>query len=357
MAVSVWVTATVLFGLMLGMLFSEIIEPTETDYPLPAAFWWISLPVLFTISAIGFVLCILFRTAHTIGWNEKVLCGIFLAGGFILLLLACFDILKSEFVPLGIMHVTVALFYWPMLWICSQREGPARLTFPDNLGRFLHLYFQCESRQTIRNVVKFFKQNKLNSSKETGLAMLFEYYGNVKAQIKEVNGFFYGGKLLEVRTAGEPEASGLVPYHTYFVDVDDCSSLGEREKVIYYCLMSRNRDGFIREKYLKKLLGMELPDFALRYVLAGCADRVWQIPARILEILENGEDNAVVAENAKKLHDFACAYPRLREKLYQRNMSYRDTYYREIYPKAKNYPAAILFVKHLGYERKAAAKK
>ena len=69
-----------------------------------------------------------------------------------------------------------------------------------------------------------------------------------------------------------------VPYRLYFPDLDDGDllSLNERQRAILCCIYTRNYDGFVRQKYLRQLMGAK-DEWVLPYVLALVGEYVSEI--------------------------------------------------------------------------------
>lgn len=140
--------------------------------------------------------------------------------------------------------------------------------------------------------------------------------------------------------------SGTVsfPYRLYFVDANEekIESLTDRQKKIIYCLYTRSNDGYLREKYAKKLLGAGLEEWCLPFIVSLCDDYV-------VEIVE-----AVYSALSERNNDDIKAFCKRNEssvrKSYSRMVSYWNEYYRRTdkHWKINEYVGRKLFKECLG---------
>ncbi len=140
--------------------------------------------------------------------------------------------------------------------------------------------------------------------------------------------------------------SGTVsfPYRLYFVDANEekIENLTDRQKKILYCLYKRSNDGYLREKYAKKLLDAGLEEWCLPFIVSLCDDYV-------VEIVE-----AVYSALSERNNDDIKAFCKRNEssvrKSYSRMVSYWNEYYRRTdkHWKINEYVGRKLFKECLG---------
>lgn len=70
-----------------------------------------------------------------------------------------------------------------------------------------------------------------------------------------------------------------IPYRIYFLDVEDekIDCLTEIQKLILYCLYTRSSNGYMREKYVRKLLDIDLEEWMIPFVVKLCDEYVVEI--------------------------------------------------------------------------------
>jgi len=117
--------------------------------------------------------------------------------------------------------------------------------------------------------------------------------------------------------------SGTVsfPYRLYIVDAKEekIENLTDRQKKIIYCLYTRNSDGYLREKYAKKLLDAGLEEWCLPFIVSLCDDYVVEIVEMVYNALRerpNDDIKAFCKRNESSVR-----------KSYSRMVSYWNEYY------------------------------
>lgn len=137
-----------------------------------------------------------------------------------------------------------------------------------------------------------------------------------------------------------------IPYRTYLLDISDIEyeKLSPIQKQILCCIYTRSCDGYIREKYLRKLLDMSFVQWVIPYIVKLCDEYVIEIIEIIYDKLKgrNNEDIQNFCENNKFLIN----------KSYSRMISYWNEYYRGHESDFKRYVGRSLFRECLGYDRR-----
>ncbi len=139
-----------------------------------------------------------------------------------------------------------------------------------------------------------------------------------------------------------------VPYRIELEEVDE-NLLTSKEKQMLYCIYTRHYNGYIREKYIKKILETELQEWEFPYILKLSEEYVYEIVAIIYSFLKNKKNDAI-KEFAKKNKGQLC-------KSYSKMTSYWNEFYRERTFKFHNYVGRKLFRECFGYSRKYEKKK
>ncbi len=133
-----------------------------------------------------------------------------------------------------------------------------------------------------------------------------------------------------------------IPYRMYLIDIDDSeyNSLNQTQKQILCCIYTRSCDGYIREKYLRKLLDMPFEQWAIPFIVKLCDEYV-------IEILEVIYDKLRERDNAD-IKDFCLKNKDSIRKSYSRMVSYWYVYYRKHEFDFKKYVGKSLFKEYLG---------
>ena len=135
------------------------------------------------------------------------------------------------------------------------------------------------------------------------------------------------------------------PYRMYFLDISDAEyeKLNQTQKQIMCCIYTRSCNGYIREKYLRKLLDMPFEQWTIPFIVKLCDEYVLEI----LEIIYNklkGRDNT-------DIQDFCLKNKGTISKSYSRMISYWNEYYRNYEFDFKKYIGRCLFRECFGYNR------
>lgn len=136
-----------------------------------------------------------------------------------------------------------------------------------------------------------------------------------------------------------------IPYRMYFIDIDDkkVNDLTDTQKIILYCIYTRSCNGFIREKYLNKLLTLNFGYWVIPYIIKLCDEYV-------IEILEVIYAKLRVRNN-NDIKKFCLDNKSIVNKSYQRMISYWNEYYRDREYNFHKYIGRKLFIECLGYDK------
>ena len=127
------------------------------------------------------------------------------------------------------------------------------------------------------------------------------------------------------------------PYRIYCQDDEHAYSLfGDNEKLIYDCIFTRSNDGYVREKHIENILGTEIPEWCLPYILRSSADYVLDIVNTIYEHLKHRDNSLFQA--------FCRNNPKILQTNYRRMSTYWNEYYRSDYPEFSTYIGQKLFL-------------
>ncbi|MBQ8746664.1 MAG: hypothetical protein IJZ08_02205 [Clostridia bacterium] len=135
-----------------------------------------------------------------------------------------------------------------------------------------------------------------------------------------------------------------IPYRMYLLDVADAAyeTLSQAQKQILCCIYTRSCDGYIREKYLRKLLDMPMELWIIPFIVKLCDEYV-------IEILEIIYDKLKERDNTN-IQAFCLNNKSAIRKSYARMISYWNVYYRRHEWNFKEYIGRKLFEECLGYD-------
>ena len=136
-----------------------------------------------------------------------------------------------------------------------------------------------------------------------------------------------------------------IPYRMYLLDIVDTAyeNLNQTQKQILCCIYTRSCNGYIREKYLRKLLDMSFESWCIPFIVKLCDEYV-------LEILEIIYDKLKERDNTD-IQSFCRRNKVLISKSYSRMISYWNEYYRGHEFDFRKYIGRRLFRECLGYDR------
>ena len=135
-----------------------------------------------------------------------------------------------------------------------------------------------------------------------------------------------------------------IPDRMYLLDVADTEfeMLSQTQKQILCCIYTRSCNGYIREKYLRKLLDMPFEQWVVPFIVKLCDEYV-------LEILEVIYDKLKERDNTD-IQEFCLQNKVAISKSYSRMISYWNEYYRGHEFNFKKYIGRNLFRECLGYD-------
>ncbi len=136
-----------------------------------------------------------------------------------------------------------------------------------------------------------------------------------------------------------------LPYRMYLLDIADAEyeKLSQTQKKILCCIYTRSCNGYIREKYLRKLLDMPYEQWSIPFIVKLCDEYV-------IEILEIIYDKLKERDNTD-IQSFCLRNKVSISKSYSRMISYWNEYYRGYAFDFRKYIGRSLFRECLGYDR------
>lgn len=138
----------------------------------------------------------------------------------------------------------------------------------------------------------------------------------------------------------------VIPYRMYYDELPNIAykDLTERQFKILCCLYTRHHNGYIRQKYLKKLFDMKIDEWEIPFIIKLCDEYVLEI----LELVYN----KLTDRNNDDIRQFCLNNQLILHKSYNRMISYWNVYYRDIDNNFRNYVGRKLFKECFGYNKK-----
>lgn len=135
------------------------------------------------------------------------------------------------------------------------------------------------------------------------------------------------------------------PYRIYIKDVPDdkVNGLNEQQRMILHCIYSRSNDGYVRQKHIKALLNIDYCDWAIPYVVKVCDEYVVEILEMVYDILKNQDTDCFKRFCLDNTENFLRGYFRM--------VSYWNCFYRDRYPRFREYIGRKLYRECFGYTR------
>ena len=135
-----------------------------------------------------------------------------------------------------------------------------------------------------------------------------------------------------------------IPYRIY-VDDDIIFSnrMTERQKLIYHCIFSRSFNGYVRQKHIEALLALDLPDWAIPYVIKICDEYVKEILEVVYHKLQGRNNERYKALCALNFDYFRLGHSRM--------ISYWNEFYRYDCYRYDDYIGKKLYSECFGYNK------
>ncbi len=136
------------------------------------------------------------------------------------------------------------------------------------------------------------------------------------------------------------------PYRIYFDEIPQSiiDRLSFRQKEILYCIYSRSYDGYIREKYLKKLFNYPLQEWMFPFVVKLSDEYVYEIIVVIYNLLK--------VRNNVDLKEFCLENKLVIHKSYLKMVAYWNEFYRNKEACFRHYVGRKLYRECFGYCRR-----
>lgn len=127
------------------------------------------------------------------------------------------------------------------------------------------------------------------------------------------------------------------PYRIYDPEPKetDMEKLDKYRKLNLFCMYTRSNNGYIREKYVRKILESDFEEWCIPYIVKLCDEYVIEILECIYEVLKD-RDNSDIREFCRQNNEAV-------RKSYSRMVSYWNEYYRKDYPDINKYVGVRLF--------------
>ncbi len=176
-----------------------------------------------------------------------------------------------------------------------------------------------------------------------------ELASDVETVVKAMStrGLAFGGALISDKSTKWRLPSGQsikIPYRIYVDDVSvSADKLTEGQRLIYHCIFSRSYDGYIRQKHIEAMLGLDLPDYAIPYVIKICDEYVKEILEVVYRELQGKNNEKYKALCALNLDYFKLGHSRM--------ISYWNEFYRYDCYRYKDYVGKKLYHECFGYNK------
>lgn len=139
----------------------------------------------------------------------------------------------------------------------------------------------------------------------------------------------------------------IIPYRIFLEEAT--GDFSEIEQQLLYALYTRNANGYIREKYIKKILEMELSDWQLPFIICSSEDYVIEIISQIYDHLKE-KNNDIIKQFLKNNKEVLCKH-------YQKMINVWNIYYKKTSPNFHQYVGRKLFRECFNYSRKLEPKR
>lgn len=140
----------------------------------------------------------------------------------------------------------------------------------------------------------------------------------------------------------------IIPYRIQ-LEEKEVDELTETEKQLLFCIYTRHYDGHIRQKYIKKLLEIELQEWEYPFILSLGEEYVYEILMTLYNNLKT-KDNQKLKEFARNNKELLCNG-------YMKMVNYWNRFYKTKTLNFHNYVGRKLFRECFGYNRKYEKKR
>ncbi len=134
------------------------------------------------------------------------------------------------------------------------------------------------------------------------------------------------------------------PYRTYGNEPDEefVENLNKERQLKLFCTYTRHNDGYIREKYVKRILESNFDNHCIPYIVKLCDEYVIEILEVIYQFLKDRNNNDI--------KEFCQENKEAMKKSCSRMISYWNEYYRRENPHLHKYVGVRLFKECFGIE-------
>lgn len=291
------------------VVLDAVLFPLETDREPWYYFLFMGCFVFVTI--VGLALSVVWRNKNTTSKIERRFSYITLSIGFLLFVFPFID--EQKYLSVG-----AAGFGLLIVGVATLLSG----AIGRNVKVILTLRMNCilrafpkEVHKSVKKVLNSLKRRRLS---EWGIITQYPdlYYGFDKVCLPN-----------KIR----------LPDREY-----KTSDLNARN--VYYCLQTRNSDGYIREKYLKRLLNTDCPRWAIPFIIEASTDHVAEIVQAVYDGLSEKLKKEIAGYYKNKLQKFRHDY--------SKTISLWNEYYRADCPNYKDYVGYKLYTECYGFEKR-----
>lgn len=136
------------------------------------------------------------------------------------------------------------------------------------------------------------------------------------------------------------------PYRMYFLDDETIYNELEdkEEQFIYSCIYTRSCDGYVRQRYLRKIIENDFPQWCMPYILKLSSEYVVEIVDDIYGYMKVRDNTSFQLFCKNNPHIFRYSYSRM--------VSYWNEFYRCRCYKFHNYVGYRLYKQCFGYSRR-----
>lgn len=301
------------FSLSLGCVLGEFLFPTIENLFLTPVWYQLCLLLTLVISLSGIVMSFHFRnTSNTKELEFKIellLNTISLFGTCIFAIIPSNNLINLIFCIFSGSFIFTFIILFSTIFGLSKKSklGPC-------LEKVLELCFPCLKKKDVKCVYKkMYDKNYLKSY------ILFTETWNLK------------------------NATAIIPHSLKDGKILNDTIFNDEQKLIYYCLMAKSNNGYLREIYLNKIISNEFPTWCIPFIITASRGYVIKIMQESYNILKN--------KDLSQLKKFCINNMQLMVKLYSRIISYWDLLYREEYPKYNDYIGYKLFTECFGFKK------
>lgn len=142
-----------------------------------------------------------------------------------------------------------------------------------------------------------------------------------------------------------------IPYRIYMDEVDDLyiEQLTDIQQKMLYCIYSRSSNGYVREKYIRKILDDEIQEWQIPFIVTVCSEYVMEILNAVYDLLKD-RNNDDIKNFCKNNKEMLCMD-------YSNMMNYWNEFYQKKEFRFRHYVGRKLYRECFGYNRSFEKKQ